>query len=956
MYNKIKGLFVGLTLLVTLTPAFAQGQGGIRGTVYDQTTGETIIAASVRMEGTEQVVFTDINGTFVFRNVNEGTYALIANFDGFAQTTVTDVVVKKGESTSVIIQMPLDVFQAELVVTAELGQESEAGLLQHRQKSISISDAIGAEEISRSGGSSAADAVTKITGASVVGGKYVYIRGLGDRYTSTHLNGVEMPTSDPDVKAFQADMFPSNILDNIVTLKSFTPDKPGNFSGGIIDIGTKEFPSEFSLNLSYSAGFRSGTTGNSDYINYLGGGRDWLGYDDGTRGLPSLFEGGTVDVPSPIQARTNEELAQQLDDATKAFTPVMGSSNETAPIDQSFGVSLGGMTLVGDRDFGYLASLTYSRKYTYYDEWERNRWKLNEEVAAANAMANQSDMTQNQGKDKVVWGGLFSTTYLLADTHEIAFNAVYNQSGESTADNYSGQWSEQFINPDTVLESRVLKYSERNLQSYQLRGDHVFLGLKALEMKWVAATATTSQDEPDTRIFTNHYTDRIINGEETRIYSITQANYPAPARYFRELEEDSDTFKLDFELPFEQWAGRSSKLKFGYAYDKKERDFNELRYEYQVGSEVRYNGDPASFFAPENSGIIGYDDRTNRYIFGNVIQFAQDARGGDYDGTAEVSAFYGMVEMPLTEKLKLITGFRNERSDYFVSNSRGDFGELDNNDWLPSMHYMYAYSDKTNYRLSYGRTLARPNLRELAPYSSFDFIADGFFVGNPDLERTLIDNFDFRWEHFPRVGELFAISAFYKDFENPIERSFNSQADFGEKQFVNVPSATVYGLELEARKKLASQEALSFFSVTANISLIKSEVDIPENNLLDIRRFDPDASSTRELQGQSPYLVNLGLLYDNFNTDTSVSVYYNVFGERIHEVGIGPTRDAIEKPRHMVDLTFSQSIWEKFRLKLSAKNLLDEPIEIVQEFKGNDFVQSRYKAGTTLSLSFSYKP
>ena len=937
---------------------FAQDMGVITGVVYDKTTGETLISASVRLEGSEQVVFADINGAFTLKDVPVGAHSVTAGFTGFASMTVENVEVKAGEKTVINFELDIEGVQQTIVVTAEALQNSEIGMLKHRQKSTSIADGISVEEIKRSGGSTAADAVTKITGASVVGGKYIYIRGLGDRYTSTHLNGVEMPTSDPDVKAFQADLFPTNALDNIVTLKSFTPDKPGNFSGGIIDIGTRNYPGNFNFTFSASSSYNTQTTWNDDFILYPGSSTDWQGRDNGMRALPDSV--ANADIPTLTGSRNNDANAAVLDDVSKAFEPIMAPESQNANLNGGFNLSLGNTTEFLGNKLGFLATLSYNRKYEFIDDRRSARWKLTENPGDASALVNQSDLTGAQGKDKVNWGSLLTFSYTLASNHELSANVLYTQGGESSALSYAGQWPEQFSSDNAFLESRVMKYTERNLTSLQVRGKHYFESLAGMDLDWTASTSESTQDEPDTRIFTNNYSIRTINGEPGRVYSITPSVYSNPARYFRNLNEESTSFKADFTIPIRNWTGRSAQIKFGGAYESKDRAFTETRYEYASESNIRYDGDPASFFSRDNSGVLYYDEVRNRYYYGNVIQLSPDARGGNYDGDMDVLSYYAMIDLPLSEKFKAVIGVRGEQAEMNVFNDEVN-GSLDDDDLLPSVNLIYALRDNQNLRFSYGRTLARPNFREKAPYASFDVIAEGLFAGNPDLKRTLIDNFDLRWEWYPRGGELIAASVFHKDFENPIERSYNIRfaSEFGEQTFTNVDKATVQGLELEFRKQfdwLVEQGKAHLFSVNANVSFIDSEVDIPAEELAFLLLRDPDAASTRQLQGQSPFLVNLGVNYDNHEWKTAASINYNVFGERLDEVGIGGAPDSLEQSREMLDVTFSQYLFRSLTLNISAKNLLDSPVEIVQSFKGQDFVKTYYTTGRTYSMSISYKP
>jgi len=292
--------------------------------------------------------------------------------------------------------------------------------------------------------------------------------------------------------------------------------------------------------------------------------------------------------------------------------------------------------------------------------------------------------------------------------------------------------------------------------------------------------------------------------------------------------------------------------------------------------------------------------------------------------------------------------------DVYGKNTKGF---LDDKDILPSLNLIYQLTENMNIRASFGKTLARPNFREKAPYANYNFTADYIFIGNPDLKRTLIDNYDLRWEWFLRPGEIIAVSGFYKFFKNPIERVINVfyASEGGEIFYDNIDKADVMGVEIEVRKRLDELlEVLSNFSLGTNISLIDSKVDITAEELAVIRAVDPNSESTRQLQGQSPYLVNVELGYDNINSGTYVSLFYNVFGDRLAEVSIGGTPDVFERSRPMLDFTLSQSVYSNFNVKLTVKNILNSPYKLTHEFKGSEYVRTEYKTGTSFSLGIGY--
>ena len=948
-----------LFITFSFNNSLAQDKGIIFGKVVDASTGEELIGANIILEGTTTGSATDIEGNFRIQNISPGTYSLIASMIGYSKMIVTQVELKPGENKKLDLALqPEAVETDEVVVTARMILNNEVSLLKNRQKSNSISDAISSELISRLGSSNAGDVMTKVTGASVVDGKYVYVRGLGERYSSMHLNGTELPSADPDKKAFNMDLFPTGVIDNIVTVKSFTPDKPGNFSGGLVDIATKSYPDAFTFKLSGSTSYNSSSTFNNNFLTYHGGGTDWFGMDDGTRKIPDIFSNPNLVIPTKTSAIRDSELSQQLDEISESFPPQMSPGIKTAPVNQSYSLSVGDQINFFNMPLGFLGSYTYSRDYSFYENGTSGRWKLTGNVNSVESLSRLQYLNDSKGSDEINWGGLVTLNLKPSPMHEIGSDFVYTQSGQSSARFLEGSWDEQFgQNSNAVFQTRVLSYTERNLQSYQLHGKHVLENLLGLGINWSGTIANTKQDEPDSRYFTNHYSAQ-NNGNVN--YSITSSTYPLPARYFRNMDEDTKAANLDLSLPFGLWENQQAKFKVGGAYQEKERAFTERRFQYNLGDysfgAPRYNGDAEFFFSPENVGVLWYDSSSNRYVFGNYISEVSDPMGGNYNGYEKVSAIYGMIEMPITTLFRFIGGARYEIAKMNVYGN-STIGSLDDKDLLPAASLIYQLTENMNIRTSYGKTLARPNFREKAPYANYNFVADYIFIGNPDLKRTLIDNYDLRWEWFLRPGEIIAVSGFYKYFKNPIERVINVlySSEGGEVFYENIDRAKVMGVEFEVRKRLDEVlEILSNFSLGTNVSIINSEVDIPVDELEVIRDVDPNAKSTRQLQGQSPYLVNVELDYSNLNSGTYLSLFYNVFGDRLAEVSIGGTPDVFERSRPMLDFTASQNVFERFNIKLNVKNILNSAYKLTHEFKGAEYVRTEYKTGTTISVGVGY--
>jgi TonB-dependent receptor len=943
---------LGALFLVGSVPALAQ-TGAVTGTLVDSETGEPLIGANVQIEGTAIGTATDIDGNYTIKNIEPGTYDFVFSYIGYNPTTVENVEVAAGETKRLELSLtPEAVGMEEVVVEASALENTEAALLKQRQKAASVSDAISAEAIGRSGAGDAADAMEKVTGASVVDGKYVYVRGLGDRYMTTQLNGASLPSADPDRNTVSLDLFPSGALDNIITSKSFTPDKPGSFAGGSVDISTKAFPERFTFSVSSSVGYNTEATGADNFLSYDGGDLGLLGFNADERGIPEVWQNrpGDAEPIIDVLARRDPDLAAELNTLSNAFDPTMAPITNTAPLDRSFALSTGNQTPVFGRPFGFHIGVSYDQSYNFYDEGRYGEYKLTGNVEDKDELDPQATLTDTRGTQEELLGGLANLSYKVTPNHILGTTYMYNRSAESVAQYQSGQLQRD-LPGSSIFETRVLGYTERLLQSLQFNGEHFFGGLGDLRAEWTTSLTNTTQEEPDLRFFANQI-NVIENGTVDSVYAIRTSNYTAPSRYFRDLEENGWSSKLDLTLPL----GRGNNVKVGGAYNIRERDFNESLFVYELNpAQARYDGNPERFFS-EMTGVIDtttVGDR-QRFTIGNYIIDATTP-SNNYTGDQQVAAAYGMVDISLLRNLRLIAGARYETTDIEVASENEELpaGEISEGDILPSLNLVYALQDNMNLRAAYGRTLARPVFRELAPYSSFDFIGGRIFIGNPDLERTLIDNLDLRWEWFTRPGEILAVSGYYKRMENPIELAIVSTNN--QVQFQNVDQATVFGAEFEVRKRLDGiASALKNVEVGANLSLVQSVVDIPETELADIRALDPDADDQRPLQGQSPYVLNVDVGYSNPETGTIASLYYNIFGRRLSQVSIGGTPDIYEEPAGTLDLIVSQRMLSNFTMKLSAKNLLNPSIQETQGFKGQDFIVQDYQRGRSLSLSVTY--
>lgn len=891
--------------------------GTLRGQVTDSKTGETLIGVNVFIDGTSTGTATDLDGYYSIEGLDAGTYTLVFSYISYTTYTVTDI--ELGANETKVIDVLLSELTTELttvIITARQVDNNATAILTQQKKSINVQDGISAQEIARFGSSDAGESMKKVTGASLVDGKYVYVRGLGDRYSNTQLNGQNLPSTDPYRNSTQLDIIPANLLDNIVTAKTFTPDQPGNFTGGNVNITTKSFPDKFTLGISASAGFNDQSSFQSDFIGMSRGKLDWLGFDDGGRDLPEVLADEDT-RPNFIQsfyltARTNDSLAALLDEGSKAINPNMTPISYTSPVNHGLSFSVGNEFKIRERPLGFILGLNYKRDYTLYTDGTSAQWQLIQFDGPG--LNNNFNLTDINGVENPQVGGLLNLAYKVTDNNEIGFNMLYNHDASISAREQYGKYPSVISNSDAIFETRTLSFRERQLTSLQLTGKHVIAKAKDIRIEWSAGQVYSNQLEPDLRFFANSVVG------DTSFY-INPSEYPQPYHFWRYLNDDQTLGKLDIFIPFLTEKDKGNKIKLGGFYSSKNRDFTEDRWQVVARDGESYNGNPDDYFGPANTGVIGYDDVLNRYIIGNYI-VDRTVGGNSYGGNETIIAGYGMFIYQLTPLLKFIGGARAEYTDISVSSAdtSKEAGQIQVTDFLPSVNLIYALNENSNLRASFSQTIARPNLRELAPFFSFEFIGGETYLGNPDLERTNITNYDLRWELFPKPGELIALSAYYKTFINPIIKVYNPTATNPEIQFKNVDEAIVYGLEFEFRKNLSFiSQKLEKFSFGTNLSLIQSRVDLDSLELAVNQSLNPSFSESRPFQGQSPYLVNANLNYFHPDLGLDVTASFNVFGPRLTEVSQAGTPDIYEQPAPALDLFIKKDFAENYSVRIGGK-------------------------------------
>lgn len=956
MLQRYWGIF---TIVVFSSFSLLAQKGSIAGTVLEAETGFTLIGANVFIPETSIGVGTDMDGKYLL-DLAPGTYVIECSYLGYENKKFEGIVVKANETTTLDIKLGESAgvdLNLNVVVQAEAIRNTESALVSVQKKSAVVLDGISSAQISRTGDRSAAAAIQRIPGVTVQGGKYVYVRGLGDRYSKTTLNGAEIPGLDPNRNTVQMDLFPTNLLDNIIVYKTFSPELYGDFSGGYVDIETKDFPDRFQLNFSANMGYNTVSTFKKNTLGSQGGKLDWLGFDDGSRSKPEYIEPLDQNNFPVYQAGNSIDPAQgqALADATQSFSNNWSMHRKARPFNHSFSLSVGNQFNVFKRPLGVVAALTYSRQFSSYEGGRYSIYELTGMYDQVNALSPQLVLTDDNANDDVLWGALLGLSYKINNNNKISFTAIRNQAATNSTRYLVG--TKHRDDPDDVFQTRTWRFLQRSLSTFQLRGKHIIAKASNMELKWQSSYSISQQSDPDLRYFTNRYRS------DADVYFIKPSSDRIPSRFYRDMTQANWSNRLDFAVPFKAWKGLTTKIKFGGAYCLQNRAFRENRYTFNANS-IAYNGNPTTYFADSN--LLAFNSAENIYANNGIYVVNDLDPANNYDARQHVAAMYLMTDMPITKKLRLITGLRIEKtmvqlrtfSDIALVKYPKLDGKaylLDNWDFLPSININYDFTDNLKLRAAYNRTLARPTFRELAPFASFDVEGGYLIIGNPDLRRTLVDNADLRFEWYPAAGDIISVSGFFKKFYSPIERTYNPQQPNGEFTYRNVGSALLAGAELEIRKKMDFiSPALRHLSIVVNCAYIYSQTNIDSMELVQNRASNPDAPATRVMFGQSPYSINAQLSYSNPDIGFDANLVFNVTGARLSYITIGATPDIYEMPRGMLGVNFSKTIGKHFTVRFSANNILNTKYREVIKFKDRDYDIQSYPLGVTFNLGVQY--
>lgn len=931
---------ISLLLLLPLCVVYAQ-MGTVSGTVIDGEFNEPMAFANIVVKGTSKGTNSDFDGKYQLE-LDPGTYTLVFTFVGYQTKEITDVVVSSFKD--VIVEVVLNTNSLEtVVITTSTKRNTESAVLDIQKKSVTVLDGISAQTMRSSGASNLASAVKNIPGVSVQGGKYVYVRGLGDRYTKSTLNGVDIPGLDPDRNTIQMDLFPTNILDNVIVLKSASAEYPADFTGGIVDIVTKDFPSNGEYTLSVGAGYNPDMHFNNEYLTYTGSDTDFFGYDNGTRDLPiNRYQR----IPGTFENRL------LLTSLTNRFQKELQAKQETSGMNYDIGFTLGNQYDVGENKLGYMASVSYKNETTFYKNRNDGAWVKNFEDPSDNNLRSVLNSEGSEGINSVLLNGLLGLTYK-TDNSKFKANILHIQNGESAAGFFDQEISQDGVGGGIEpLVKDALTYTERSITNIYFGGSHRIS--KTLDFDWKLSPTFSKVMDKAHRITPLQQAD---NGD----FFISPSATTYPIQLWRNLIEENWNGKVDFDKDIKAF-GRPAKLKFGGAYTYKFRDFSTDDYTFTITGDDSFiaDGNPDNLLDINNLW-------TPNKGFGSHLVFGDQFNPNDaYEGEHSIAATYFSAELSLSEKIKTVLGLRTElfNSYYTGQDNETIFSResiIDVLDVFPSANIIYSVNDDTNLRASFSRTTARPSFKEASVAQIFDPITSRLFIGNLNVAPTYVNNFDLRFERYGENGQMFSVSGFYKDFTDPIEQAFFQQAPT-QLTVDNLGNAKVYGAEFEIRQRLGFiLESMDDFKINANVSVIKSELSMSDDEFSSrvlAARDGEIIKRERDLQGQSPYLINVGLEYLNGDMGLRGGLYYNVQGETLEVVGIGLVPDVYTKPFNSLNFTLNKTLGKEKQSSIDLKigNILNSvrKSEYVS-FGTSDQLFSLREPGVEFSIGYSLK-
>lgn len=906
----------------------------VEGTIVEAVKGTPIEGARIFVRGTRVDARSRADGRFIIE-VPEREQELTVIHPNFSTTTVQLV---PGSAESLKVEMEQRAIEiAELVVTAPRIEGTAELVLKEQRESSAVANVLGADQISKAGDSDAAGALKRVTGVTVVGGRFVYVRGLGDRYSTTLLNSSSLPSPDPEKRVIPLDLFPAGIISSLLVQKTFSPDQPAEFGGGVVDIRTKDIPEGVRANVSASVAYLSGTTLETAET-YEGSPTDFFGFGVAERARPEAFNellGDRIIETFNQTLRPNGLTDNEIERLGEILDPRFGTEETTVIPGVGFSFELGAPFQLFGVDAGALVATNFGNS-RFYRQGTLKTFAA-EMMGETLAILDDRVVRQLEMDVKLSVFALLGVDF--DDNNKLRLLGSVNRISEDRVLVSEGLDEEQ----DTTTRITRFQWVEQMLSFNQLRGEHTIPGLSNLLAEWRYAFSIATRDEPNRRDLVYLFDE----GLNRLVYD--RASLTSNQRFFSELFDLNHDVGLDLTLPIPLIDELITKLKVGGNVIVKSREVDARRFRYDLKRGADQNEvtflPPDRLFAPDTiePGLFELEEVT--------------LEADNYEAEQTLFAGYGLVDFRPFNTLNILLGVRYETSIQRLETRDIRAGQMEDGttlerlgteDFLPGITATWEFIPDMQLRLAASRTVNRPNFRELSPSRFFDLSNGRVFEGNPDLQRALLTHFDLRWEWYPSPGESFSIAGFYKEFDRAIENRVEGGSDL---VFIpqNVPTARNIGAEFEFRKNFGFiTEFLEDLYLAANLALINSEVDLgDEQGIATSRR--------RPLQGQSPYAVNAQIGYDNIESRTALSVLFNIFGRRIESVGVLGIPDIYEEPVPRLDFVASQGL-DRFQIGIKIKNILDPPVRFTLTEPGGEqriLNFQRFFLGTEYSLSLS---
>lgn len=981
--------WAALMILITASTGLADPDGSIRGIVFDKDFDAPLPAAKVLIAETDQSVTATDQGNYLFEQVAPGAYTLVFSKEGYVRQVRAGVVVSAEQMTEVNASLAGEFEEMEefVVQDVQIGAATETALLELRMESPALMDSISSEMMSRAGAGDAAAALRLVAGATVQDGKYATVRGLPDRYVNSQMNGVRLPTADADKRAVQLDQFPSAVIDSMQVSKTFTPDQQGDASGGAVNVVLKDIPDAFTFNFSTSSSWDSPSAGR-DFLGYRGGGLNTWGRDKGNRNIQYASLG-------------------------QNWTGAAGVDTTGEPTDYKWSIAVGNKWDFDNFRIGAFGSFFYERDSSFFENGIDDKFWVDTPGAGMTPQYGQGTPDQGdfrtslfdvtQGSQSVQWGGL-GVLGLEMEDHAFSLLYMYTRSTEDTATLAEDTRGKAFYfpgydrnDPTTAgnqerdaapyIRTETLEYTERSTQLLQFSARHtlpdlnISLGnlLSSLppELDWSVSKSSAKLYQPDKRQFGSIWLAPSFNAgfppflPPSTLPAVYRPYKPAAnftignfQRTWKEITEDSDQYKVNLKIPFEQWSGDEGYLKFGLFNDRVIRSYNQDSFSNFNDNAAQYQGD--------------WEDYWSRYFPSENHPITAGNIDVDYKGRQDITAWYYMIDMPLSSYFNIIGGARYEKTDLSIVNdpeedvtwipsaSSGQVklnpGDADvffkQRDVLPSIGFVFKPLDSISFRGSYSQTVARQTFKELSPIQQQEFLGGDVFIGNPNLNMSALENYDLRFDWTPYQGGLVSVSHFKKDIIDPIEY-VQRNVGFTYTTPVNYPKGKLDGWEIEFRQELARfWQSLEGVSMGANATLINSEVTLPPDEAQILKNLQVPEPK-REMTNAPEHLYNFYLNYDLAPYGAQLSLFYTIRGDTL-VAGAGQSSgkyipSVYETEYGTLNFSWTQKLGEIWKLRFQAKNLLDPKIETVYRSKyiGSDVTKTSYRKGMEFSVGLS---